>query len=58
MEVVYNFFVYMKLTLFSKTQQKEKKNQRHAIQREFESVGPTLLKSPPGAWWGLLPTLQ
>ena len=33
-------------------------NQRRAIRREFEPVGPTLLKNPLGAGWGLLPTLQ
>ena len=33
-------------------------NQRRAIRHEFESVGPTLLKNPLGAGWGILPTLQ
>ena len=32
-------------------------NQHRAIRREFESVGPTLLKNPLGAGWRLLPTL-
>ena len=33
-------------------------NHHRAIRREFEPVGPTLLKSPLRAGWGLLPTLQ
>ena len=33
-------------------------NQRRAIQYEFEPVGPTLLKNPLGARWGLLLTLR
>ena len=37
---------------------KEKKNQRHEIRREFEPIGPTMLKNLIGAGWGLLPTLQ
>ena len=32
--------------------------QRRAIRRNFELVGPTLLKDPLGAGWGLLPTLR
>ena len=28
------------------------------MRREFEPVGPTLLKKPLDAWWGLLPTLR
>ena len=32
--------------------------QRRAIRREFEPVGPTLLKDTLGAGWGLLPILQ
>ena len=32
--------------------------QCRAIRREFEHVGPTLLKNLLGAGWGLLPTLQ
>ena len=39
-------------------ERKEKKNQFWAIQQEFEYVGPTLLKNPLGAVWGLLPTLR
>ena len=35
----------------------EKKNQRRAIRREFEPIGPTMLKNPLDAGWGLLPTL-
>ena len=37
---------------------KEKKNRRRAIQREFEHVGPIMLKNSLGARWGLLPTLH
>ena len=37
---------------------KEKKNQRRAIRREFEAVGPTLLNNPFGARWGLLFNLR
>ena len=37
---------------------KKKENQRHTIQREFEHVGPTLLKNPLGAGWGVVPTLR
>jgi hypothetical protein len=33
-------------------------NQRHAIKREFEPVGLTLLKNPLNARWGLLLTLR
>jgi hypothetical protein len=36
----------------------KKKNQCRAIQREFELVGPTLLKNPLDTKWGLLPTLR
>jgi hypothetical protein len=32
-------------------------NQRWPIQHEFDPDGPTLLKNPLGAWWGLLSTL-
>ena len=32
---------------------KEKKNQRWAIRREVEPVGPTLLKNHLAAGWGL-----
>jgi hypothetical protein len=39
-------------------ERKKKKNQRRAIWHEFESIGPTLLKKPLGAGWGLLLTLQ
>ena len=28
-----------------------------AIRREFETVGPTLLKNPLGVGWGVMPTL-
>ena len=31
-------------------------NQCWAIRREFQPVGPTLLKDPLGACWGLLPS--
>ena len=37
---------------------KEKKNHRRRIQREFEHVGPTLLKNPFDAGWALLPPLR
>ena len=37
---------------------KEKKNYHRAIQREFEPVGPTMLKNLIGVGWGLLPTLR
>jgi len=37
---------------------KGKKNQRRVIRHEFEPVGPTMLKNPLGAGWGLLPTLH
>ena len=36
--------------------EQEKKNQCRAIRREFELVGPTLLKNSLGAGWGLLAT--
>ena len=34
------------------------KNQRRAIRREFEPVGPIMLKNPLSAGWDLLPTLH
>lgn len=42
------FIVYIKLKLHVKTN----KNQRQAIQREFEPVSPTLLKNSLGAEMG------
>ena len=33
---------------------KEKKKQRQAMRREFEPIGPTMLKNPLGERWGLL----
>jgi hypothetical protein len=33
---------------------KQRNNQYRAIQREFEPIGPTLLKNPLGAGWGLI----
>ena len=34
------------------------KYQCQAMRREFESIGPILLKKPLGARWGLLPMLK
>ena len=36
---------------------KNNKKERWAIQHEFGPIGPTQLKNPLGAGWGLQPTL-
>ena len=52
--VVWIMYIYSICGSNHADDRKRKKNQRWAIQREFELVGPTLLKNPLDVGWGLL----
>ena len=49
-------FSVVKSSLYS-MEGKNNKKERWAIQHEFGPIGPTQLKNPLGAGWGLQPTL-